>query len=146
MTAYAILKIVHIFAWASWMAGLFYLPRIFVYHAERANGPGHTSETFKIMEGKLHRLIMGPAMIAAWITGLALGALYHDAGALWGWLGIKLALVAAMTGIHLHLGRVIDVFARDANTRSGRHYRWLNEAPTLLFLIVVALAVLKPRF
>ncbi|MFN3613010.1 MAG: protoporphyrinogen oxidase HemJ [Rubrimonas sp.] len=142
---YLTVKILHILAWTSWMAGLFYLPRIFVYHAERANQGGPTAETFKVMEDKLLRLIMRPAMIVTWATGLLL--VFVHGAADWrtdGWLWIKIALVVVMTGFHHMLGKWRKEFARDGNVRSGRYYRVANEVPTLLFVIIVIMVIARP--
>jgi len=143
--AYLWTKTLHIVAMVAWMAGLFYLPRVFVYHAERAAVPGETSEVFKAMEVKLLRLIMTPAMIATWLFGLILVA---TPGVIdWTrdlWIYPKLAAVLALTWFHHWLGLRRKEFARDANTRSGRSYRLMNEVPTLLLLLIVAMVVVKP--
>lgn len=142
---YLAVKIIHILAWTSWMAGLFYLPRIFVYHAEQANDGGPTAEVFKVMERKLLRFIMRPAMIATWATGLALVFVFGAADiATDGWVHAKIALVAAMTGFHHLCERWRREFERDANRRSGRFYRVANEAPTLAFIGVVVLVIWRP--
>lgn len=135
----------HLMSWGSWMAGLFYLPRLFVYHAERAAPGSEMSETFKIMERKLLRFIMAPAAIATWATGLylAFGLGVVD----WandGWMHVKLTLMLLMTGSHLAMERWAGEFARDENRRRGRFYRWANEAPTLLFIGVIIMVVIKP--
>ncbi len=142
---YELTKALHMMAWASWMAGLFYLPRLFVYHAERADSAGEMSETFKVMERKLYGLIMNPAMIVTWLTGLwlAFGVGVID----WrsdGWMHAKLALLVGMTGVHHMMKRWIRDFAADANTRSGRFFRIMNEVPTLLFVGIVILAIVRP--
>jgi putative membrane protein len=142
---YLTVKIIHILSWTSWMAGLFYLPRIFVYHAEQANAGGQTAEVFKVMERKLLRFIMRPAMIATWITGLALVFVFGAADiATDGWLHAKIALVALMTGFHHVCERWRRDFETDANTRSGRYYRMANEVPTLIFIVVVVLVIWRP--
>lgn len=139
------LKALHIMSVLSWMAGLFYLPRIFVYHAERAPKGSEVSEIFKIMERKLLRFIMNPAMIATWVFGLlmlgSLGWEYLSANI---WLQIKLVLVAAMTWFHHLLAKMMIDFREDRNTRNGRSFRLWNEFPTLLMIFIVALAVVKP--
>ena len=142
MDWYGVLKALHILAMVAWMAGLFYLPRLFVYHAEA--GPGTPqSETFKVMERRLLRAIMNPAMLATWIFGLWM--LYLVPG--WmseGWLHAKLTLVVLMTVVH-HLNvRWYKTFERDANRRSSRFYRAWNEAPTVLLVGIVFLVVIKP--
>lgn len=136
------IKVLHIAAWASWMAGMFYLPRLFVYHAETAPPGTPASHTFKVMEQKLLRLIMTPAMIVAWATGLYLAwalGFYAD-----GWLHAKLALVIALSGFHGFCALRVRAFAEDRNDKTGRYYRIANEVPTILFLGVVILVIIKP--
>lgn len=145
ISAYPWTKTLHIVSMVAWMAGLFYLPRIYVYHAERASTPGELSETFKVMEAKLLRLIMNPAMVATWAFGVVL--LATPGLIAWGsdlWIYFKLAGVGALTWFHHWLGLRRKEFAADANTRSGRDYRLMNEAPTALLLVIVALVVVKP--
>lgn len=138
-------KSLHIVSVVAWMAGLFYLPRIFVYHAERVSGPGETSEIFKVMEAKLLRLIMNPAMIATWLFGLLLvvtpGVISWTQDH---WIYVKLAGVLTLTWFHHWLARRRKEFALDANARSGRTYRMMNEVPTLLLLLIVVMVVVKP--
>lgn len=133
----------HVAAWTSWMAGLFYLPRLFVYHVETAAAGTPASETFKVMQRKLLRLIMTPAMVVTWITGLYLAI---DGG--WfagqGWLHAKLLLVLAMSAFHGVCVTWMRALANDVNTRSGRFFRFANEVPTVLFLLIVVLAIVKP--
>lgn len=139
--AYEWIKAVHIMAVISWMAGLFYLPRLLVYHCETPVGSAQ-SETFKVMERRLLKAIMNPAMIVTWLAGLWLA---YDAG--WwmaGWFHAKLVLVLAMSGFHGALSRWTRDFAADRNTRSGRFYRIANEVPTLLMIAIVILVVVKP--
>jgi len=134
----------HIMSVIAWMAGLFYLPRLFVYHVERAPVGSETSETFKVMEVKLLRVIINPAMISTWVFGLCLvftpGVL--DWGQVWPW--VKSAMVLAMSGFHGWLATRRKEFARDKNTRSGRAYRIANELPTLLMAVIVIMVVIKP--
>ncbi len=135
------LKAFHIMAVIAWMAGLFYLPRLFVYHAGAAPG-SELAATLKVMEERLYRIIMTPAMGAVWITGPLLAWLegvYLD-----GWLLAKFALVVALTGFHHALSAWRREFAADRNTRSERFYRMANEVPTLLMAAIVLLVVLKP--
>lgn len=144
-TIYPWTKSLHIIAMVAWMAGLFYLPRLFVYHTERASQPGELSETFKVMERKLLRLIMNPAMVATWIFGLAL-ALTPGVVA-WGqdgWIYVKLAAVLGLTWVHHWLAQRRKDFLRDANTRSSRAYRMMNEAPTLALVVIVVMVVVRP--
>lgn len=141
-TSYNLILVLHIASWTSWMAGLFYLPRIFVYHAEQAPAGGPASEVFKVMERKLLRLIMTPAMLVTWATGLwlAVSAGFFAEG----WLHAKLLLVVLMSAFHGKCAVWMKTFAADANTRSGRYFRIANEVPTLIFLLIVVLAILKP--
>ena len=137
-------KAIHIMAVISWMAGLFYLPRLFAYHAERGRTGSELSETLKIMEQKLLRIIMNPAMIVTWIFGISL--LLTPGIIDWGsaWIWIKLGLVSAMTWFHHMLGRWRKDFAEDRNVREGRFYRLWNEAPTLLMVLIVIMVVVRP--
>ena len=139
------IKWLHIAAVMSWMAGLFYLPRLFVYHAERGKAGSELSETLKIMEFKLLNLIMKPAMYVTWATGLSLAVSPQIGGFSGnGWLHAKLGFVVAMTVFHVFCARWRQDFATESNTRSGRFYRISNEAPTVLMLLIVAMVVFKP--
>jgi putative membrane protein len=138
---YLWLKAFHIIAVIAWMAGMLYLPRLFVYHCDAPPGSPQ-SETFKIMERRLLRIIINPAMIATWVLGLWL-AWQGD----WfkaGWLHGKLALVLAMSAVHGLFARWVKDFAADRNPRSQKFYRIANEIPTLLMILIVILAVVKP--
>ena len=138
-------KALHVMAVIAWMAGLFYLPRLYVYHAETAVPGSELSETFKIMERRLLKAIMNPSMIAAWLFGgLMVAALGWDYLVSSGWLLAKLALVIAMTIYHMACARWRRAFEADANTRPGRFYRLANEAPTLLMVGIVILVIVKP--
>ena len=140
---YPWIKALHIMAVISWMAGMFYLPRLFVYHAERAEVGSELDQTFQVMEQKLLKLIMNPAMIVAWICGLILiGMGAMDLGSAWSW--IKIAAVIGMTVAHRWLGGRRKEFANGANTRSGRTYRLVNEVPTILMLVIVVMVVVRP--
>ena len=137
------IKALHIVAVISWMAGMFYLPRLFVYHAERATVGSELDQTFQVMEMKLLRVIMNPAMIVSWVAGLlliAMGGL--DFGAVWGWA--KLLSVVAMTAAHMWLAARRKEFAAGTNTRSGRTYRLMNEVPTVLMLVIVVAVIVRP--
>jgi putative membrane protein len=138
-------RAIHVMAWASWMAGLFYLPRLFVYHAERAAPGSESSEMLKVMERKLLTFIMRPAMIVTWITGLwlAFGLGVIDWSSDY-WMHAKMLLVVAMTGAHYLMRGWMLTFAADANRRSGRFYRVANEAPTLLFVLIVIAVIVRP--
>ncbi|MEC9432870.1 MAG: protoporphyrinogen oxidase HemJ [Pseudomonadota bacterium] len=138
-------KAIHVMSVIAWMAALLYLPRLFVYHAERGTPGSELSETFKVMERKLLRGIMNPAMISSWIFGLLTlaslgpGFLAHSP-----WLHAKLLLVVLMTGYHMACARFRRDFAEDANTRSGRFYRMINEIPALLMVGIVILVIVQP--
>ena len=138
---YLWLKVLHIISVIAWMAAMFYLPRLFVYHAEAAPGTPQ-SETFKVMERRLLKAIMTPAMISSWIFGLWVA--YEGGFFSSGWLHAKLTLVLVMSGLHGYLARCVRQFAADANTRSSRHYRIVNEVPTVLMVLIVILVVIKP--
>jgi putative membrane protein len=135
------LKAFHVIAIIAWMAGLLYLPRLFVYHCD-APKDSTQSETFKIMERRLLKAIMNPAMIAAW----ALGLILVWQGGWWraGWLHGKLLLVLILSGAHGYLARHVRLFAADANTKPQRHWRIVNEVPTLLLIGIVILVIVKP--
>jgi protoporphyrinogen IX oxidase len=138
---YLWLKALHVIAVISWMAGLLYLPRLFVYHCEVQVG-SETSEKFKIMERRLLKAIMLPAMVVAWAAGLTLaisGGLFHD-----GWFHVKLLLVIGMTIAHHMMGKWKNDFAADRNTRSQKFFRVANEVPTLLMIVIVILVIVKP--
>jgi putative membrane protein len=138
---YVWLKAAHIIAMVAWTAGLFYLPRLFVYHADAEVG-SDKSETFKIMERRLLQVIMRPAMAATWVFGLALAWL----GNWWSepWFIAKVCLVLVMSGFDGWLAARHREFSADANTRPARTYRIANELPTLLLIAVVILVVVKP--
>ncbi len=137
---YLWLKAIHIIAVISWMAGLLYLPRLFVYHADAEIG-SELSETFKIMERRLLRAIMNPAMIISLIAGgVLLG--YQDFSE--GWLHVKLASIAGLIVMHMMMGKWRKTFEVDQNTRSHKFFRYANEGPTVLMIIIVVMAVVKP--
>ncbi|MBM3629479.1 MAG: protoporphyrinogen oxidase HemJ [Alphaproteobacteria bacterium] len=135
------LRALHVVAVISWMAGLLYLPRLFVYHCAAQPGSPQ-SETFKVMERRLLRAIMNPAMIVAWIVGLVLVWAQDLWGA--GWMQAKFALVVAMTWMHQVLARWRKDFAADRNARPARDYRIANEVPTLLMIGIVVLVFVRP--
>ena len=141
---YPWIKTLHIVSVMSWMAGMLYLPRLFVYHAERGAPGTELHETFIIMEQKLMRLIMTPAMIVAWVFGglLVLVPGVIDWGSGWPW--VKLVAVLAMSGMHGWLSVRRKEFAAGRNMRSGRTYRMANEVPAVLMLIIVIAVVVKP--
>jgi putative membrane protein len=140
---YSVIKAFHIISVVAWMAGLLYLPRLFVYHADAPAG-SPMAETFKVMERRLLRGIMNPAMIGAYIFGLALLATPGIIDWRRGWIYAKLALVAALTAFHHLLGLWRKDFAADRNRRPARFYRMVNELPTLALIAIVLLVVVKP--
>lgn len=141
MAFYDWIKALHVVAVISWMAGLLYLPRLFVYHA---GVPAHSpqSETFKVMERKLLRVIMNPAMILVWLTGLTIAHLGGFERS--GWFLAKVVLVIAMSAFHMWLAARRRAFAEDRNRVSERSYRLLNEIPTVLMIAIVVLVIVKP--
>ena len=134
-------KALHIISVIAWMAGMLYLPRLFVYHAEAARG-SEVSETFKVMEQRLLKAIVNPSMILVFLTGFTLVYLTGD----WrdGWWQAKFILVLGVAGLHGYFARCVRSFAEDRNERPARFYRFLNEAPTILMIFIVVLAVVKP--
>jgi protoporphyrinogen IX oxidase len=139
--AYDWVKAVHVVAIIAWMAGMLYLPRLFVYHCEAPPGSPQ-SETFKVMERRLLQVIINPAMVVSWAVGLWLAwtAGWFSAG----WFHAKLALVLALSGVHGYFSAAVRAFAEDRNTRTARHWRLVNEVPTLLMIAIVVLVVVKP--
>ena len=135
------IKALHVVAVIAWMAGLLYLPRLFVYHCDAEKG-SKQSETFKVMERRLLRVIMNPAMVVVWVTGPYLAWAQHMVNDRWLWA--KFALVVALTGYHHALGYWRKDFEADRNARSQRFYRLANEAPTVLMAGIVILVVVKP--
>jgi len=134
------LKALHIIAVIAWMAGLLYLPRLYVYHAQATVG-SELSETLKIMERRLLRAIMNPAMLVALIAG---GALLTYQDFTQGWLHVKLTAIVILIVIHMLMGKWRKDFEADKNTRSHRFYRYANEVPTVLMILIVVMAVVKP--
>ncbi len=143
VAAHPWLKAGHVIAVIAWMAGLFYLPRLFVYHAEAVERGSAGDTLFRTMEGRLYRMIMVPAMVAAWLCGSALVVTpgVVDWWAAWVW--VKAAGVAGMTGFHLWLGRRRLDFAAGRNAVSGRRYRMMNEVPTLLMVAIVVAVIVR---
>ena len=142
-TIYPWIKVLHVAAVISWMAGMFYLPRLFVYHAERAEVGSELDKTFQLMELKLLKVIINPAMIVAWVCGLIMiwqGA--FDFGQAWSW--IKIISVILMTGAQGWMGARRKEFAVGQNTRSGRTYRLFNEVPTVLMVLIVVAVIVRP--
>ena len=136
------IKALHVISVIAWMAGLLYLPRLFVYHANAEKG-SDVSEQFKIMERKLLRFIMNPAMIATWIFGILL-IVANTTLFEFGWMHLKITLVILMSVLHMVFSKWRKVFERDENTRSHKFYRWWNEAPTILMILIVIAAIAEP--
>tara|TARA_A100001011_G_scaffold97477_1_gene102580 strand:+ start:459 stop:893 length:435 start_codon:yes stop_codon:yes gene_type:complete len=143
MNTYLTFKALHLIAVISWMAGLLYLPRIFVYHAETRENK-EQSETFKLMEKRLYFYIMNPAMILSWIFGVLL---IHSQGIIslsLLWMKIKLGLVIILTAYHFYLLAVLKDFQIDNNTKSSKFFRIINEVPTILLIIIIFIVIFKP--
>jgi putative membrane protein len=141
---YLYIKAFHVIAVIAWMAGMLYLPRLFVYHAAAKPG-SEQSETFKVMERRLLKAIVNPAMIATWLLGLTMIYLMGwPAFVAAHWLHLKLVLVLAMSALHGQLASYQRQFAADANRHSQKFYRIVNEIPTVLLILIVILAVVKP--
>jgi putative membrane protein len=138
---YEWIKALHVIAVIAWMAGMLYLPRLFVYHCDAEAG-SKQSETFKVMERRLLKAIINPAMAVTWLAGFYLAWAGHWFST--GWLHGKLALVIAMSGLHGFFARCVKDFAADRNKRSQRFYRLVNEVPTVLMIGIVILVVVKP--
>ena len=142
MNSYLLFKSLHLISVISWMAGLLYLPRIFVYHSENNNELITT--VFKTMERKLFYYIMTPAMILSWLFGLLL---IHEIGFVQLsslWLQLKLILVLILTGYHFYLGVLLNKFKIDQNQKSSKFYRYINEIPTLLLILIIFIVIFKP--
>jgi protoporphyrinogen IX oxidase len=141
ITAYPWIKALHVIAVISWMAGMLYLPRLFVYHCEVEVG-SKQSETFKVMEWRLLKAIINPAMAVTWLAGIYLAWSGH-----WymsGWFHAKFLLVLIMSGVHGFFSRMVKDFAADRNTRSQKFFRIINEVPTALMILIVILVIVKP--
>ena len=134
-------KAINVIAVISWMAGMLYLPRLFVYHADAERGSPQ-SETFKIMERRLLRAIINPAMIVTWVFGVWLA--WKGFSFSGGWLHAKIAAVLALSGIHGYFAGAVRRFAEDRNDKPARHWRIMNEVPTVLLILIVILVIVKP--
>ena len=143
MNAYLLFKSLHLISVISWMAGLLYLPRIFVYHSQN-NTQQIITEVFKVMERKLFFYIMTPAMILSWVFGLIL---IHEIGfdkLGQTWMILKLVFVTLLTLYHFYLGKILSQFKVDLNTHSHKFYRFINEIPTLLLILIIFVVIFKP--
>ena len=143
MNSYLLFKSLHLIAVISWMAGLLYLPRIFVYHVENLKDK-NTSSVFKTMERKLYFYIMMPAMILTWIFGLILISSLGFEVLSTAWIKLKLFLVILLTFYHFYLSKLLADFKMDQNTKSSKFFRIINEVPTLLLIFIVFIVVFKP--
>lgn len=138
---YLWLKAFHVIAVIAWMAGLFYLPRLFIYHTDAPPG-SEQSETFKVMERRLLTVIMNPAMMITWVLGLYLA--YEAFRFQGGWLHAKILLVVLLTIAHMHQSKAVRQFSADGPRRSARYWRLMNEVPTVLMMLIVILVIVKP--
>lgn len=134
-------KAIHVIAVISWMAGMLYLPRLFVYHAQATKGSPQ-SETFKVMERRLLRAIINPAMVVTWAFGIWLA--WKGFAFSGGWLHAKIAAVVLLSGIHGYFAGAVRRFGEDRNEKSARHWRIVNEVPTALMIVIVILVIVKP--
>ncbi len=139
--AYLWIKSAHVIAIISWMAGMLYLPRLFIYHCEAPEG-SQQSETFKIMEGRLLRIIVNPAMVLSWVLGLWLA--WNMGYFASGWFHAKLACAALLSGVHGYFAGAVRRFAEDRNTVTARQWRMWNEVPTVLMVLIVILVIVRP--
>ena len=143
MNSYLLFKSLHLIAVISWMAGLLYLPRIFVYHTENLED-NNTSSIFKIMEKKLYLYIMMPAMVLSWIFGMILISNIGFENLTNLWIKIKLILVIILTMYHFYLGKLLDDFRLNKNSKSSKFFRFINEVPTILLILIVFIVIFKP--
>ena len=138
---YDIAKALHVISVISWMAGMLYLPRLFAYHADAAVG-SEISEQFKIMERRLYKIIINPAMVSAWIFGLYLT--FISEAYVEGWFHVKIFAVLLMSAVHGAMKGWLAMFAEDRNTRSPKFFRVMNEVPTVLMIVAVVMVIVKP--
>ena len=140
---YEWVKAFHVISVIAWMAGMMYLPRLFVYHAESTVG-SDKSETFKVMERRLYRGIITPAMLATWIFGLWLAFGFGIVDFSMGWMWLKAAMVIALSGVHGWYGALLRTFQQDRNTRSHKFFRAINEIPFVIAIVIVIAVIVKP--
>ena len=143
MNSYLLFKSLHLIAVISWMAGLLYLPRIFVYHVENINDQ-NSINIFKIMERKLYFFIMMPAMLLSWFFGLILISILGFDILSMMWVQVKLIFVILLTFYHFYLGYILSKFRSDQNTKTSRFFRIINEVPTILLILIVFIVIFKP--
>jgi protoporphyrinogen IX oxidase len=142
MNLYLTLKAIHVIAVISWMVGLLYLPRLFVYHVE--NNSAESSKIFKAMEKRLMKIIMNPAMIITWLSGLSVLWILGFNNIFSLWLSIKFLFVIVLSGYHGFLSKCLKDFESDRNKRSSKFFRVINEIPTIILIIIVFLVIFKP--
>ena len=142
MNLYLTLKAIHVIAVISWMVGLLYLPRLFVYHVE--NNSAESSKIFKVMEKRLMKIIMNPAMIVTWLSGLSVLWILGFNNIFSLWLSIKFLFVIVLSGYHGFLSKCLKDFESDRNKRSSKFFRVINEIPTIILIIIVFLVIFKP--
>ena len=142
MNSYLLFKSLHLIAVISWMAGLLYLPRIFVYHVENLKDK-NTSSIFKTMEKKLYFYIMTPAMILAWVFGIILISFLGPETFSTNWIKLKLLLVILLTSYHFYLSKLLNDFKMDRNAKSSKFFRIINEVPTILLILIVFIVIFK---
>jgi putative membrane protein len=142
MNLYLTLKAIHVIAVISWMVGLLYLPRLFVYHVE--NNSAESSKIFKVMEKRLMKIIMNPAMIITWLSGLSVLWILGFNNIFSLWLSIKFLFVIVLSGYHGFLSKCLKDFESDRNKRSSKFFRVINEMPTIILIIIVFLVIFKP--
>ena len=142
MNLYLTLKAIHVIAVISWMVGLLYLPRLFVYHIE--NNSAESSKIFKVMEKRLMKIIMNPAMIITWLSGLSVLWILGFNNIFSSWLSIKFLFVIILSGYHGFLSKCLKDFESDRNKRSTKFFRVINEIPTIILIIIVFLVIFKP--
>ena len=145
MNSYLLFKSLHLISVISWMAGLLYLPRIFVYHSESQKN-SDMSSIFETMERKLYYYIMMPAMFLSWFFGLILISIIGFENLSLGWLKLKLILVILLTIYHFYLGKILNEFKLGINKNSSKFFRWINEIPTILLILIVFIVIFKPIF
>ena len=145
MNSYLLFKSLHLISVISWMAGLLYLPRIFVYHSENLKNSG-MSQVFKTMERKLYNFIMMPAMFLSWFFGLILISIIGFESLSLAWLKLKLIFIILLTIYHFYLGNILNEFKIDINKNSSKFFRWINEIPTFLLILIIFTVIFKPIF
>ena len=143
MNSYLVLKSLHLIAVISWMAGLLYLPRIFVYHVENYEKKEIT-DVFEVMEKRLYNFIMRPAMLLSWLFGIILVYLNGLDVLNNLWMQIKLILVIILSGYHEYLGKCLISLKNNTNTKTARFYRYINEVPTILLILIIFIVIIKP--